>query len=216
MKLILTQEVTGLGAPGDVVEVKDGYGRNYLVPRGFAIRWTRGGEKQIDSIKKARAVRDVRDLDHAEEIKATARGLDRSTCQVRAGDGGRLFGAVTVADIADAVTRPAARVDKRRIVVGNPIKSLGAHQVTVKVHDERRPPPSTSTSSRPEAERPRPGSTGTTRSRPRPPGGLRRSRRQQRRPALPAGPVMAAASSRRRPASGRREPAGPGSPHAHR
>ena len=70
MKLILTQEVTGLGAPGDVVEVKDGYGRNYLVPRGLAIVWTRGGEKTIESIKKARDARAVRDSDHAAEIKA--------------------------------------------------------------------------------------------------------------------------------------------------
>ena len=64
MKLILTQEVTGLGAPGDVVEVKDGYGRNYLVPRGLAIRWTRGAQKTVDSIKAARTSRSVRDLDH--------------------------------------------------------------------------------------------------------------------------------------------------------
>ena len=70
MKLILTQEVTGLGAPGDVVEVKDGYGRNYLVPRGVAIRWTRGAEKTVESIKTARTARAVRDLDHAAEIKA--------------------------------------------------------------------------------------------------------------------------------------------------
>ena len=69
MKLILTQEVTGLGAPGDVVEVKDGYGRNYLVPRGLAIRWTRGAEKTVDSIKAARAARAVREPDHADEIK---------------------------------------------------------------------------------------------------------------------------------------------------
>ena len=75
MKLILTQEVAGLGAPGDVVEVKDGYGRNYLVPRGLAIRWTKGGEKQVASIKRAREVREVRDLDHAKEIKAQLEGL---------------------------------------------------------------------------------------------------------------------------------------------
>ena len=69
MKIILTQEVTGLGQPGDVVEVKDGYGRNYLLPRNVAIRWTRGGEKTVESIKKARASRAVRDQDHADEIK---------------------------------------------------------------------------------------------------------------------------------------------------
>ncbi len=74
MKLILTQEVTGLGGPGDVVEVKDGYGRNYLVPQGVAIRWTRGGEKTVESIKAARSSRAVRDLGHAEEVKAKIEG----------------------------------------------------------------------------------------------------------------------------------------------
>ena len=139
MKLILTHEVTGLGAPGDIVEVKDGYGRNYLIPRGFALRWTRGGEKQIESIKAARNARAVRDTGKAEEIRAT---LEGSTVDVpvRAGTGGRLFGAVTVSDIADAINRSvgggAGVVDKRKIIVGNPIKSLGAHQVTVRVHDE--------------------------------------------------------------------------------
>ena len=135
MKLILTQEVTGLGAPGEVVEVKDGYGRNFLVPRGFAIRWTKGGERTIESIKAARATREVRDLDHAQQIKAKLEG-STFTLPVRAGEGGRLFGAVTVSDIASAITAAGAEVDKRKILVGNPIKSLGAHQVTVKVHDE--------------------------------------------------------------------------------
>ena len=135
MKLILTQEVTGLGAPGDVVEVKDGYGRNYLVPRGLAIVWTRGGEKTIESIKKARESRAVRDSDHAAEVKAA---LEGSTFQVkvRAGEGGRLFGAVTTTDIATAIAEAGAEVDKRTIVVAHPIKSLGAHTVTVKVHDD--------------------------------------------------------------------------------
>ena len=70
MKLILTQQVSGLGEPGDVIEVRDGYGRNYLVPRGGAIRWTRGAEKTVESIKKARSARAVRDHDQAEAIKA--------------------------------------------------------------------------------------------------------------------------------------------------
>jgi large subunit ribosomal protein L9 len=139
MKLILTHEVTGLGAPGDIVEVKDGYGRNFLIPRGFAIRWTRGGERTIDSIKAARSARTVRDLDKAQEIKAS---LEGSTVEVpvRAGEGGRLFGAVTVSDIAEAINKAvggsADVVDKRKVLVGNPIKSLGSHQVVVKVHDE--------------------------------------------------------------------------------
>jgi large subunit ribosomal protein L9 len=137
MKLILTQEVTGLGAPGDVVEVRDGYGRNFLIPRGFAIRWTRGGEKTIDSIKAARDSRQVRDLDHAQQIKAQLEGTTYNL-PVRAGQGGRLFGAVTLNDIASALNAGGVdeAVDKRRIVLGNPIKSLGAHQVTVKLHDE--------------------------------------------------------------------------------
>jgi large subunit ribosomal protein L9 len=135
MKLILTQEVSGLGAAGDVVEVKDGYGRNYLIPRGFGIRWTRGGEKTVESIKKAREARSVRDADHAKQVKATLEGSTYNV-PVRSGEGGRLFGAVTAADIASAITAAGGEVDKRTIVVLNPIKSLGTHTVTVKVHDE--------------------------------------------------------------------------------
>jgi large subunit ribosomal protein L9 len=136
MKLILTQEVTGLGAPGDVVEVKDGYGRNYLVPRGVAIRWTRGAEKTVESIKTARNSRAVRGLDHATEIKAKLEEQPVNV-QVRAGTGGRLFGAVTTADIAAALAAVTGEeVDKRTIAVGNPIKTLGAHEVSVRLHDE--------------------------------------------------------------------------------
>ena len=136
MKLILTQEVDGLGAPGDVVEVKDGYGRNYLVPRGLGIRWTRGGEKTIESIKTARASRAARDEDHAKEIK-TKLQANPVNVKVRAGEGGRLFGAVTTAEIADAIGEVSGeKVDRRTIVVTNPIKTLGAHEVSVKLHDE--------------------------------------------------------------------------------
>ena len=138
MKLILTQEISSLGAPGDVVEVKDGYGRNYLLPRGLAMRWTKGAEKQIASIKKARAVRDVRDLGHADEIKNQ---LEALTVQVpaQAGSSGRLFGAVSVADIVAAVQAAGGPdIDKRRIEVSSPIKNLGGHQVSVKVHDDVR------------------------------------------------------------------------------
>ncbi|WP_435747343.1 50S ribosomal protein L9 [Nocardioides sp. SYSU DS0663] len=136
MKLILTQEVTGLGGPGDVVEVKDGYGRNYLVPRGVAIRWTRGAEKTVESIKAARASRAVRDLGHAQEIK-TKLEANPVAVKVRAGAGGRLFGAVTVAEIADALSAASGeQVDKRTIAVKNPIRALGNHEVSVRLHDE--------------------------------------------------------------------------------
>ncbi|HYH72640.1 MAG TPA: 50S ribosomal protein L9, partial [Nocardioides sp.] len=129
-------EVDGLGAPGDVVEVKDGYGRNYLVPRGLGIRWTRGGEKTIESIKTARASRAARDEDHAKEIK-TKLQANPVNVKVRAGEGGRLFGAVTTSEIADAIGEVSGeKVDRRTIVVTNPIKTLGAHEVSVKLHDE--------------------------------------------------------------------------------
>jgi large subunit ribosomal protein L9 len=136
MKLILTQEVAGLGGPGDVVEVKDGYGRNYLMPRGHAIRWTRGAAKQIESIRKARAAREIRDVGTAEHAKDRLEGLTVNL-QARAGEAGRLFGAVTPADIAVAITAAGGpEVDKRRIQVGNPIKTTGSHQVTVRLHDD--------------------------------------------------------------------------------
>ncbi|MFD6097351.1 50S ribosomal protein L9 [Nocardiopsis flavescens] len=136
MKLILTHEVNGLGAPGDVVEVKNGYGRNYLLPRGFAIRWTRGGQKQIDLIQRARAARDIRTLDEAKQVSGQVSALTVRLKQ-RAGEGGRLFGSVTPSDIADAVKASGGpALDKRRIEVKNPIKSVGAHKVQVRLHPE--------------------------------------------------------------------------------
>lgn len=136
MKLILTQEVPGLGGPGEVVEVKDGYGRNYLVPRGLAIAWTKGGEKQVATIKRARDIRDIADLGRAREIKGQLEGLS-VTLPTRAGASGRLFGAVTVADIVAAVKRAGGpEIDKRRIELGAPIKTVGAHRFTVRLHPE--------------------------------------------------------------------------------
>jgi large subunit ribosomal protein L9 len=136
MKLILTQEVSGLGTAGDVVEVKDGYGRNYLMPRGLAIAWTRGGEKQLEAIRRARSVRDITDLDTAQAVKSRLEATP-VRLSARAGNAGRLFGAVTPADIASAVSAAGGpAVDKRRIEVGNPIKTVGAHSITVRLHPE--------------------------------------------------------------------------------
>jgi large subunit ribosomal protein L9 len=136
MKLILTQEVTGLGAPGDVVEVAGGYGRNYLVPRGLAIHWTRGGQKQVELIKRARAARDIRSMDDAELAGERLAGL-KVQLPTRAGRNGRLFGSVSPADIAAAVRRAGGpELDRRRIEVPNPIKTVGVHRVSVRLHPE--------------------------------------------------------------------------------
>jgi len=136
MKLILTHEVAGLGAPGDVVEVKDGYGRNFLVPRGLGMRWTRGAEKDVAALRKGRETRDIKDLGIASDARRKLEGLP-VRLSVRAGSGGRLFGSVTVADVAAAIaTAGGPQVDKRRIELGHPIKTLGAHRVTVRLHPE--------------------------------------------------------------------------------
>ncbi|HUB22576.1 MAG TPA: 50S ribosomal protein L9 [Streptosporangiaceae bacterium] len=136
MKLILTQEVSGLGAPGDVVDVAGGYGRNYLIPRGFAMPWTRGAEKQIDLIKRARSAREVRSLEDAKVIAGELEEL-HVRMRRRAGGSGRLFGSVGPADIAAAVREAGGPVlDRRRIEVRDPIKTVGSHQVRVRLHPE--------------------------------------------------------------------------------
>ena len=136
MKLILTQEVSGLGAPGEVVEVAGGYGRNYLVPRGLAMRWTRGAEKQIELIKRARSTREIKGVDDAKAAAGQLAALN-VRLQRRAGGGGRLFGSVSPGDITDAVTAAGGPVlDKRKIEIANPIKTVGAHQVRVRLHPE--------------------------------------------------------------------------------
>jgi large subunit ribosomal protein L9 len=136
VKLILTQEVTGLGGPGDLVEVKDGYGRNFLVPQGLAMLATKGAEKQISAIRRAREVREIRDLGQAQEVAGQLGALDVKLTS-RAGQGGRLFGSVTAADVVDAVTAAGGpKLDKRRVELLSPIKSLGNHTVSVRLHPE--------------------------------------------------------------------------------
>ncbi|MEU9995610.1 50S ribosomal protein L9 [Streptomyces sp. NPDC050848] len=136
MKIILTHEVSGLGTAGDVVDVKDGYARNYLVPRGFAIRWTKGGEKDVAQIRRARKIHEIATIEQANEIKAKLEGV-KVRLAVRSGDAGRLFGSVTPADIATAIKSAGGPdVDKRRVELGSPIKTLGSHQVSVRLHPE--------------------------------------------------------------------------------
>jgi large subunit ribosomal protein L9 len=135
MKLILTAAVDNLGIAGDVVEVKDGYGRNFLVPRGYAIAWSRGAEKQIEGIKRSRDAREIRGLDHAQEVRGQLEALTVSL-PVRAGSSGKLFGAVTPNDVAGAIKKAGGpSVDRRAVEIAKPIKTLGTHTVGVKLHD---------------------------------------------------------------------------------
>jgi large subunit ribosomal protein L9 len=136
VKLILTREVAGLGLAGDIVEVADGYGRNFLVPRGAAITWTKGAEKQIAQIKRSRDARQIRDLGHAREIKADLERLS-VTLTARAGKDGRLFGSITSTDVATAVKDAGGpALDRKRIQIDGHIKSTGAHTVTVDLHPD--------------------------------------------------------------------------------
>jgi large subunit ribosomal protein L9 len=136
MKLILTREVTGLGAAGDIVDVADGYGRNYLVPRGAAINWTKGAEKQVSQIKRARDSREIRGLDHAREIKAELEQLS-VTLPARAGETGKLFGSITAADVVNAIRAAGGPLlDKKRVQLPGHIKSLGSHTVTIELHSD--------------------------------------------------------------------------------
>ncbi len=131
MKLILTREVAGLGSAGDVVTVKDGFARNFLLPRGNAIAWSLGGEKQIESIRRARSVREVRDIDHAKEIKAKLEAASVVT-KVKVGAKGALFGSVTDKDVASAIkSATGLDIDRHSIVTKGHIKKLGTHEVKV-------------------------------------------------------------------------------------
>lgn len=136
MKLILTQEVSGLGEPGEVVEVKDGYGRNYLLPRSLATPWTKGGQKQVDDIRRARRAREIASVEEAQNVRATLQEQP-VRLSANAGQGGRLFGAITPADVAEAVRAATGKdVDRRKVEIGQPIKALGSYTVTVRLHPD--------------------------------------------------------------------------------
>ena len=129
MKIILTHEVPGLGSAGEVVEVKDGYARNYLVPRGYAIRWTKGGQKDVDAIRRARKIHEIQTLDAANDVKGKLEGVQVKLA-VRSGDAGRLFGSVTQADVVEAIKAAGGpAVDKRAVAIASPIKTVGTHKV---------------------------------------------------------------------------------------
>lgn len=135
-KLILTQEVTGLGAPGDIVEVRDGYARNYLLPRGYALTWTKGGEKDVERIRQARKAREIATVEEAQSIaeKLQAKPVQVS---VKTGESGRLFGTVGAAQIAEAVQAAGlGSIDRRTVELPERIKAVGRYTATVKLHAE--------------------------------------------------------------------------------
>jgi large subunit ribosomal protein L9 len=135
-KIILTNEVSGLGSAGDVVEVKDGFARNYLLPRGFAVLWSKGGEKQVESIKAARQARALATVEDAHTLKAA---LEAKSVRliVKAGQGGRLFGAVKTGDVVAAVSAAGlGELDKRKVAFVAPIKVAGEHLATVRLHGD--------------------------------------------------------------------------------
>lgn len=138
MKLILTAEVDHLGAAGETVEVKDGYGRNYLLPRGLAIVATRGAQKQADDIRRSREAKTVRDREHAEEIKAAITALGAVALAVKTHDSGKLFGSVTANDVVTAIKKAGGpNIDKRSVHLPKAhIKETGSHTVTVNLHPE--------------------------------------------------------------------------------
>lgn len=135
-KVILTHEVDGLGSAGDVVDVKNGYARNYLIPQGFGVAWSRGGEKQVEQIKSARAAREHKTIEEAQHTKQVLEA-NRVKLTVKAGKDGRLFGSVKTSDIASAVQAAGfGELDKRKIVIANPIKSTGEHEAIARLRDD--------------------------------------------------------------------------------
>jgi large subunit ribosomal protein L9 len=138
VKIILNADVPNLGGPGDLVEVKDGYARNYLLPRGMAIAATRGAEKQVATIRRAQQIRQIRDLGHAKEVAGALSGLGSVSVKAKAGkSGGKLFGSVTASDVVDAVRSAGGpALDKRVVDLDTPIKSTGSYEVTVRLHPD--------------------------------------------------------------------------------
>jgi large subunit ribosomal protein L9 len=136
MKLILTREVPNLGGAGDVVTVKDGYGRNFLLSRGAAILWTKGGEGQIEGIKRARTTREIRDLDHAKEIKTK---LEKANVivKVKIGSTGTMFGSVTDKAIVAAIKSATGEtVDRHKIKMDKHIKKVGKYTVKIALESQ--------------------------------------------------------------------------------
>jgi large subunit ribosomal protein L9 len=136
MKIVLRSDVENLGNKGDIVDVADGYARNYLVPRGLALKATKGVQKQADAMRRNRDARDKRERETAQALAAQFEGRTISI-KARAGGEGKLFGSVTSVDIADAVHKQTgAEIDRRKIVLDEPLKELGPVDVQVRLHPD--------------------------------------------------------------------------------
>lgn len=136
MELILRSDVDGLGHRGDIVDVADGYGRNFLLPKGLAMKVTAGARQQAESMAKARAVQDAAEREAAEGVATQLAGRT-ITIAMRAGDEGKLFGSVTAADVAEAVAAQASiEIDRHDVDLEENIKEVGTHEVVVRPHPE--------------------------------------------------------------------------------
>lgn len=134
MKVVLRDDVENVGRKGDLLEVADGFARNYLVPRGLAMKATKGGVQQAEAMRRNREAREARDREAAQALADQLTGR-RIEVRARAGEGGRLFGSVTAADIVGAVrAQTGVDVDRRNTQLSEPLKELGAVDVPVKLH----------------------------------------------------------------------------------
>ena len=135
MKVILTDEIRGLGTRGEIVTVKDGYARNFLIPKKLAREATTGNLKSIEQDKKKWALLAAQEKEQAQKAADSVKGM-KVTIQKRVGDTGQLFGSVTANEIADALVAKGVQVEKRRIELDHPIKTLGVHDVEVRLHKD--------------------------------------------------------------------------------
>ena len=134
-EVLLVKPVDGLGAEGDQVKVRAGYARNFLLPKGIAVPLTQSNRKQIEALKKARTIREAKELEGAQ---ALAKQIEKASIAiaVKTGEGGKLFGAVTANDLHDKLAAAGIPVEKRRIHLGQPVKTLGKHEVKIRLHPE--------------------------------------------------------------------------------
>ncbi|MCX6948492.1 MAG: 50S ribosomal protein L9 [Opitutae bacterium] len=134
-EILLLKPVDGLGAEGDQVKVRAGYARNYLLPQGKAVPLTVANRKRVEALKKARGLREVQELDGAQALAKQIQKVGIAIA-VKTGEGGKLFGAVTSNDIHEKLVAAGITIEKRRIHLGDPIKTLGKHEVKIKLHAE--------------------------------------------------------------------------------